>query len=318
MFLQIRRAYDSIAARVDARWTRAGAWALRWGVPLLLLGVVGYSLTHLGWSQIWKARPAGLAFYFVLLLPFFVQPIADLAIYRNLLGVGRKLPLSILLRKRYMNNVMLDYSGEAYFFFWARKNLDLDHGTVLHAVKDTNVLSAGAGLAMVWIVLLALAASGVMKIPTFIPAHIWSIVSIGSLPAVLCLGLVIGGRKVTRLSRTDMAATFGIHIVRSVTALGLEFALWWLSGVLPSATMCLEFVALRVLVTRLPLVPSKEIVFVGVGIAAAGFMNASAAGVAAVLVLMTATSLLQEFVLVGLPWLVEQFQVGRGADQIAS
>jgi hypothetical protein len=318
MFLQIRRAYETVAARVDARWIKAGTLALRWGVPLVLLGVVGYSLTQLGWGQIWKARPAGLAFYLVLMLPFFVQPVADLVIYRYLLGVGRKLPFSILLRKRYMNSVMLDYSGEIYFFFWARKNLGLEHGTVLHAVKDSNVLSAGAGLTTVLLMLLALAATGAVKMPTFVPAHIWTIVAVGSLPAVLCLGLLVGGRKVTRLSRTDMAATFGIHILRSITALGLEFLLWWLSGVLPSLTMCLEFVALRLLVTRLPLVPNKDLVFVGVGIAAAGFMDASAPGVAAVLVLMTAMNLLQEFVLVGLPWLVEQFAVRRIAGQIAS
>ncbi len=318
MFLQIWRELARIAASLNARWGKTALRVLRWGVPVLLLAFLGYSLTQLGWLHVWDARPRALSFYLVLLLPFFVQPVADLIIYRNLLGVGRLLPLSVMLRKRYMNNVMVDYSGEAYFFFWARKNLDLKKGVLLHAVKDTNVLSAGAALAIVWLMLLALVASGVMKLPSFLPAHMWTLVSVGSLPLVLCLALIIGGRRVTALSRGDVATTFAIHLARSVAALALEFALWWLSGALPSAAVCLEFTALRLLVTRLPLVPNKELVFVGVGIAAAGLLDVSAPRAAAVLVIMTAFSLLQEFALVGLPWLIEQFQIRRSADQPAS
>ena len=318
MFLQIWRELVRAAASLNARWGQTALHVLRWGIPILLLAFLGYSLTQLGWLHVWDARPRALSFYLVLLLPFFVQPVADLIIYRNLLGVGRLLPLSVMLRKRYMNNIMLDYSGEAYFFFWARKNLNLKKGVLVHAVKDSNILSAGAGLAMVWLMLLALMASGVMKLPSFIPAHMWTFLSVGSLPLVLCLALIIGGRRVTALSRGDVATTFAIHLVRSIAALALEFVLWWLSGALPSATVCLEFTALRLLITRLPLVPNKELVFVGVGIAAAGLMDVSAPKVAAVLVIMTAFSLLQEFALVGLPWLFEQFQIRRNADQIAS
>ena len=315
MFLQLWRDCGHIAAKLNARWGAAASQLLRWGVPIALLGFLAYSLTHLGWLHVWEARPASLGFYLVLLLPFFVQPVADFVIYRNLLGVGRSLPFSVLLRKRYMNNIMLDYSGEAYFFFWAKKNLDLEKGILLHAVKDTNVLSAGAGLAIVWLMLLALVADGIMKLPAFLSNNSWMVISIGSLPLVLCLALIIGGRRVTALSRSAVATTFAIHLARSITALALEFALWWLSGALPSATVCLEFVALRLLVTRLPLVPNKELIFVGVGIAAAGLMSLSAPKVAAVLVIMTAVNLLQEFALVGLPWLFEQFQVRRSADE---
>ena len=298
MFLQIWRELVRAAASLNARWGQTALHVLRWGIPILLLAFLGYSLTQLGWLHVWDARPRALSFYLVLLLPFFVQPVADLIIYRNLLGVGRLLPLSVMLRKRYMNSIMLDYSGEVYFFFWARKNLNLKKGVLVHAGKDSNILSAGAGLAMVWLMLLALMASGVMKLPSFIPAHMWTFLSVGSLPLVLCLALIIGGRRVTALSRGDVATTFAIHLVRSIAALALEFVLWWLSGALPSATVCLEFTALRLLITRLPLVPNKELIFVGVGIAAAGLLNVSTPKVAAVLVIMAAVSLLQEFALV--------------------
>ena len=318
VFRQLWRDCEHVAANLNARWGKAASHVFRWGVPIFLLAILGYSLTQIGWTHVWNARPHVLSFYLVLVFPFFVQPVADLIIYRNLLGVGRSLPFSIMLRKRYMNNVMVDYSGEAYFFLWARKNLDLKKGVLLHAVKDSNILSAGTGLVVVWLMLLALVGSGVMKLPAFLPANSWTVVSVGSFPLVLCLALIVGGRRVTALSRSDVATTFAIHLARSIVALSLEFVLWWLSGALPSATVCLEFVALRLLITRLPFVPSKELVFVGVGIAAAGLMDVSAPRVAAVLVIMTAFSLLLEFALVGLPWLFEQLQVRRNADQTAS
>jgi len=318
VFLQIRHDFEHATARLNARWGKTASHLLRWGVPILLLATLGYGLTRLGWNHIWDARPRALSFYLVAILPFFVQPVADLAIYRYLLGVGRSLPFYVMLRKRYMNSVMVDYSGEAYFFLWARKHLELKKGLLLHAVKDSNVLSAGAGLTVVWLMLLALVASGVMRLPAFLLANLWAVVSVGSIPLVLCLALIVGGRRVTALSRRDIATTFAIHLARSIAALSLEFAIWWLSGALPSATVCLEFVALRLLITRLPFVPSKDLVFVGVGIAAAGFMDVSAPRAAAVLVIMTAFSLFEQFALVGLPWLFEQFQIGRNADQAAS
>lgn len=318
MFLQIWREFERAAARLNARWGKPALHVLRWVIPISLLAFLGHGLTQLGWVNVWDARPQALSFYFVLFLPFFVQPVADLVIYRNLLSVGRTLPLSVLLRKRYLNSVMLEYSGEAYFFFWAQRNLDLKKGILLHAVKDTNVLSAGAGLAMVWLMLLALVASGGLKLPALLAANLWTFASIGSLPLVLCLALVIGGRRVTTLSGGEVASTFAIHLTRSVAVLSLEFALWWLSGALPSAAVCLEFVGLRLLVTRLPLMPSKDLLFIGIGIGAAGMMDLSAPRVAAVLVITTAFNQLLEFVLVGLPWLFDQFQLRRSADQASS
>jgi hypothetical protein len=317
-FQEIWRKLERTAARLNARWGRPAQHLLRWGIPILLLAFLGYSLTRLGWGQILNARPTALIFYIVVLLPFFVQPIADFVIYRDLLGVGRALPLVVLFRKRYMNSIMLDYSGEVYFFFWAKKKLNLRKGLLLHAVKDSNILSASAGLAVVLLMLLAFVATGAAKLPALGFGGMWTAIVICSLPLVLGLALFVGGRRVTALSRGDIATVFGIHFARSIIQLSLEFAVWWFSGALPSAVTCFQFVALRLLVTRLPLVPNKELVFIGVGLAVAGAMDVSTPKVAAVLVLMTAVGLLQDLVLVGLPWLVEQFAVRRDTDQTAS
>ena len=101
-------------------------------------------------------------------------------------------------------------------------------------------------------------------------AHAWLYALVGTVPLLLCAVLVLGHRKFTALSRRQIAATFAIHFTRCLLVLAVEFGLWELSGALPSAVACLQFVALRLVVTRLPLVPNKDLIFVGAGIAAAG------------------------------------------------
>jgi hypothetical protein len=308
MVLQNLREFPGVLVALNARWGKSTLHVVRWIVLIGLLSYLGYSLTRLGWRHVWDARPHAVGFYLVLCLQFFVQPFADLIIYRNLLRIGRDLPFAVMLRKRFLNSVMLEYSGEAYLFFWARQNLDLKKGVLLHAVKDTNVLSAGAGLAMIWLILLVPVTTANVNLPALLSANLHTFAMIGSIPVLLCLALIIGGHRVTTLSRGEIASTFAIHVARIIAVLSLEFAIWRLSGALPSAAFCLEFVALRLVVTRLPLIPGKDMLFVGIGMAAAGFMNLSTPSVAAVLVSMTAFDLIQQFLVVGLPWSLDQIK----------
>lgn len=292
-------------------WAVRLIYLLRWLFPLVLLGYVGYRLSALGWRDMWAARPANPGFYVMLVAQFFLQPLGDFLVYRNLWGAGNAPPLTVILRKRFLNSAMLDYSGEVFFYFWAQARLKLPRGMLIHAIKDSAVLSAGAGLAMVWVMALMLLATGGLHIPPSIAGNIWPYVALGSLPLWLCAILVLAHRKVTVLSRKQIAATFAIHFLRSLSVLTVEFGLWFLSGALPTAVACLQFVALRLVVTRLPMVPNKDLIYVGAGIAAAGMVNLPVAPVATVLVILAAADLGLVTVVAGLPWALEQLR-GKG------
>ena len=272
----------------SSRWGKAAIQLLRWGLPAALLVIIGRRLAELGWREIWTARPANPGFYLLLVAQFFLQPFGDYLVYRNL---WRDVPpMAIILRKRLMNTFMLDYSGEAFFYFWAQRNLTLPPGMLVHGIKDSNLLSGGAGLAMVWILGLILLVTGGLHIPV-IPGQTWLYVLIGVVPFVLCGALFLVNRKVTVLSRRQLATVFAIHFLRASFVLLIEFGLWWLSGALTSAVACVQFVALRQVITRLPLVPNKDLIFVGVGIAAAGITRAAVTPVATVLLILAAADL---------------------------
>lgn len=298
-----------------------GNWLIKiiqWGILLILCVIIARRLSELGWDKIWVSRPANLGFYLLLLLQYLLQPLADLVVYRTLWGRAHMPPFSIILRKRFLNSVMLDYSGEIFFFFWAQKRVGLPASVLVHTIKDSNVLSAGAGLVMVWLVGLLLIFGGGLQIPKMLGDHTWLYLLLGSLPFLFCAILVLAHRKVSILTRGQMARTFAIHFVRAVLALAVEFWLWELSGALPSWISCLEFVGLRLVLTRLPLVSNKDLLFVGAGIAAAGMAKLPVAPIATVLVILTAADLILSSSLAGFPWVLEQLTGKRRSDEASA
>jgi hypothetical protein len=255
----------------------------------------------------WAARPGNIGFYLLLVAQFFIQPFGDFLVYRNLWGAANRPPLPVILRKRFLNSAMLDYSGEVFFYFWAQRRVKLAHSMVIHSIKDSNVLSAGAGLTMVWVMALLLLATGGLKIPPSVTENLWIYLLIGSIPLWLCAILVLAHSKVTVLSRMQIAATYAIHFLRCVAVLAVEFGLWELSGALPGPVASLQFVALRLVVTRLPFVPNKDLIYVGAGIAAAGMANMAVTPIATVLVIIAAADLLLASTVAGIPWAYDHF-----------
>jgi hypothetical protein len=288
------------------RWLRPVGRVLRRVAPLLLLIYLAYAFTQLGWTKIWSARPKFWLFYVLLPLEYFLPAISEKLIYRNLWGMKNAPPLTILLRKQFLNTNLFEYSGEGYFFLWARRNLKLTHSWLMHAIKDSNILSAGAALALLWIVVLVLGVTGGATIGQFVSRHLLAFVVIAAIPFVLTMGLIIGGQTVTVLSRRQMAETFLIHFLRCVIALAIEVVTWWSSGALPSFAACFSFVALRLFVSRLPLLPRKDLVFMGLALASVSLLKLDAPAIAAVFAIMLATDQIMGMLIVGVPWLLER------------
>jgi hypothetical protein len=63
-------------------------------------------------------------------------------------------------------------------------------------------------------------------------------------------------------------------------------------------------VALRLVVTRLPLIPNKDLIFVGAGIATAGLAKMAVTPVATVLVILAAADLILAGSVAAITWLL--------------
>ena len=308
-FDQMERARQAYCWSIAFPLTKKVFRLVCWAAPLALAGALFYQLSRIGWIEIWGSRPTSPAFYLCVLAGYFVQPLADLIIYRGLWKGGKVLPLAILLRKRQLNSLVFDYSGEAYFFLWAQRNLQRPKGELLHAIKDSNILSAAAGLTTALIFVFVLAVSGDIRPLNFdlIETRNFAIAAaFGTVPLLLAATLAVGGRKVTTLRWKQVVWTYGIHLTRSFTALALLFTAWFASGALPSIQYCFYVVALRVLISRLPLLPQKEIIFAGTTLAAAQLWDFHSQSIAAVLVVTTTVDDILGLLLVGIPWLLNR------------
>lgn len=221
-------------------------------------------------AVLWKARdlnlhrienliPASAGFWIVFLLYYFANTVADWIIFRRLWRIPPSGFLA-LLGKRISNEILLGYSGEVYFYGWARRRGDIS-GAPFGAIKDVAILSALAGnIATLMMLLLAWLFLGPLHLSTGGKTLVFSITCL----IVTSLAMMMLRRHLFSLPREELRFTLAVHFARISTAILLTGLLWHLA--LPGVTVgwWLALATLMMLVSRLPLIPNKDIVFAGV------------------------------------------------------
>lgn len=276
-------------------------WPMVLGAIVTIAMVAGLAreLLGSGLAGLSRAVPHDPLFYLAFALLYLAPPIGDFVIFRRLWGI----PLSglvALLKKRIANDVVLGYSGEAYFYAWARQRTQMV-AAPFGAVKDVAILSALTGngvtlvmLAMAW----PLMASGQLGMAT---RDVFF--SLGVVLLTSC-AILLFRKKLFSLDRRELWFITAVHVVRTMAFIFLSALLWHL--ILPQVSLGLWLVlaTLRMLVSRLPLVPNKDIAFAGIAV----FLLGHDLEVAALMTLMAAIGLAANVaagVISGLAGLVE-------------
>lgn len=200
--------------------------------------------------------------FWALYATYYLAPvIIEWLIYRRLWH----LPVSgigALLRKLVANELLLGYLGEVQFYAWARARLNMV-AAPFGAIKDVTILSALTGNIATLIMLVVawpLVASGMLGKDISVVFE-----SLGVVLATSFIILLLRQRLFT-LPRGELWLIAGLHIVRIVLVVGLAALMWHV--VLPQVAVELWLVlaTLRMLVSRLPLLPSKDLVFAGLAV----------------------------------------------------
>jgi len=265
-----------------------------------LIVYLGYSLTQLGWARVWQSLPTGALFYVLLVVSYFLQPACELFVYRYLWRADRPLGLSVFMRKRVLSNTVFSYSGEAYFFLWARRHLAVPEKLLLHSIKDSNILSGMAGLLVLFALLAGIAMSGEWRLPAISQNYGWLYWIAACIPLFLCLGFIFARRKVTVLGGRQILFVFAIHLTRNLIAQVFQVTLWSLA--VPSVPLAgwLNFLAARLLLSQAMFLPSGNLFLLTAGIGISGALGLPAAEVAAVLLVIAAGYQLMHFVVMAL------------------
>jgi hypothetical protein len=260
----------------------------RHAVTLVILVVLIWSVASTGWREIFNGMPTSPLFYLVLLLSYLVQPMGERAVYRALWGKDRHLSVLPFMQKRVYSSTILSYSGEAFLYVWARRHLALPERFIRHSIRDSNILSATAGLLVMFALLATLAAGGVWRLPALSGDYGWDSWGLACLPLLLALGLVFTRRRVTILSHAQILRVFMIHLARSLASHAVQLLLWIVA--IPEAPFAawLNFLVARMLVAHVTFVSSGNLVLLTAGIWIAGELGLPHAQTAAVL-LVSAT-----------------------------
>jgi hypothetical protein len=253
-------------------------------ISLALLVAVAVQFRDLDVARVRALVPSSPVFWLAFAVYYLAGPVSEWVVYRRLWAMPLA-GIGALLRKLVANELLLGYLGEAQFYAWARARSRLS-AEPFGAIKDMTILSAlvgnGATLVMV--------------------AFAWPYVSAGQLGMegatafaslgvvlVTSLGVLLFRHQLFSLPRRELWFISYVHLTRIVVILS---AVMW-HAVLPAVavTLWLVLATLRMLISRLPLMPNKDVVFAAITVLLLGKQAEVAALMAMMAVLLLAVHL---------------------------
>lgn len=299
------------AARPILPALEVGNGAMRYlsaAASIVVFALVGYQLLHFGFGRLLELLPSAPAVFLLLLALHLALPVSEWFIYRRLWSFPVS-GIAPLFRKAVINDLVFSYGGELYLYDWARSRVR-DGVAPFQAIKDVCILSAMVGNLATVAMLVMTAPWLVQMLPVSYVAPLLSSV-------LLLLGIAslvgIFRNRVFSLTRSDIYFVCAVHAARIALMVLLAAALWaWLLPEIPFVHL-LGLQALRLLVSRLPLIPSDELLFASLTILVVG--QDSAISAVASLTAMALMGLhLVTFVLLFIGDLVGRASRGRHGD----
>ena len=289
---------DALARFFQSARVRVALSVVQKLVGLAALFVIVRELSHIGWRELWAGLPSSPAFYAVFMAIYFLGPGIDALIYGRLWGTSPLCNLPVLLRKRIFNEIVVDYAGEAYLYIWAKRNLALDGRKLASTIKDVNLLSGAASNVVTLVLIAGFIAGGYgAMLASIDPDVMHAVMAVAALAITVPLLLFVFRGRLLAVSRGALVAIMSAHISRILLVLALQVVQW--SAALPQvpAAQWMLFLTAQMLVTRLPLLPNRDIVLMGLGVALAPLISAPQNHVASMFVAAGALSLITHAVI---------------------
>jgi hypothetical protein len=287
----------------------AGNAALRWLGPVISLGIFGavlYQLRGLQIAGVAAMLPRSPLFWLAFAAYYLAAPLFDLLIFRRLWNLPLAAGFGALTRKFVGNEILMGYIGEVHFYSWARSRLKMV-AAPFGAVKDVAILSAVMGNVVTLAVLAA-------AYPFLHELHLGVAPRTLVAAVVITLGsslvLLLARGRVLTLGERDLAFVAAAQLGRVVVTALLPALLWHLALPQVAIGWWILLAAVRLLLSRLPLLPNKDLVFAGVAVLLIG--RSVAIGD---LMAMMATLILATHLIVGAALVLAEFAFPQEATE---
>ncbi|MFQ5563124.1 MAG: hypothetical protein ACE5FO_06100 [Parvularculaceae bacterium] len=276
-----RRCRETLRAPAARRWLVRAQRALL----VLVVAYLVYRLSRIGWLEVLRSLPGSPWFYVFFLMRFLALPVSELAIYELIWNTPLVRHFPVFVRKRVYNFAVLGYSGEAFLSLWARRRLPLVDRDILIGIKDNNLLSALTSNVATVVLIVALAVSGGLKAGLDALPGSGALFLLAFLSASgLAIAVIAFRRRLIALPDGIMPRLLAIHGARQTVILFLHAAMY--AAALPGAPfgVWLIFLALQLVLSRIPFLPNQDLVFLGAALSLAPLVGASEAAVAGMLI----------------------------------
>ena len=279
------------------RWTafaatRGGRYSIRAVRAAFTLGIALYlldTLRDIGWSDITAAMPTHPLFYLCGLLVYLSIPLTDVLTYSRAWGRSLWFGMPAFIQKRIYNQDVLGYSGEVFFAGWAQKQLGLPLSNILRTVRDHNILSSVAStLIAVGLVALYLSA-GEIRLSDLFGRQALAIALAAGVGLMVLLPVAIRFRRyLFAMPRQLALAVFSLQCARLLAGQALRIAQWSLA--MPDVTLQVWFslAAAALVLSRIPIVPSQDLLFLGIGVEMSTMLGVPEAGMFSMLAVSSA------------------------------
>ncbi len=254
----------------------------------LFVAVVVYlivQLSEVGWGDVFSALPQSPWFYLLFTVRYFLQPLSEIPAYELVWETPLWRHWTAFVRKRVYNFAVMGYSGEAFFTLWARRNLKLSDRDIVVGVKDNNLVSALVSNAATALVVAALFFLGdLQRELDAIPggAALFGLAFVSA--ASLAVAVVMFRRQLIQLPRGMTRRIIAINAGRIAVILFLHAMLYASALPGPPLTAWLMFIALQLVLSRIPFVPNQDIVFLTAALSLAPEIDAPEAAIAGMLI----------------------------------
>lgn len=256
----------------------------KWFQRFLFVGIViwmGIELTNVGWMAVWESLPTQPLFYLFFLIAYFQLPFFEVWIYRLtwVFDAVKSIPTFII--KRVYNKDVLGYSGELYFFVWAKKHLSLKDKDILFTIKDNNIISSVASTVVSVGLLSIFFFTGQVPIDEWFKAD-QLVYWISGIVFALVLFIVLYRFRnyVIHMSWRTAFSIFGIQMLRLLVVQVLNLLMFYV--VMPETPMYVWFtyLSIEIILSRIPFLPNKDFIFVSLSISLAGNLDVSESAIA--------------------------------------
>lgn len=244
-------------------------------------------LYEIGFDKLIKSLPTTPWFYVIFVILYFTLPITEQFIYRMSLKFDFWSGFKIFTKKKVLNQEVVGYSGEAYFYYWAQKNLSESPKKILQVIKDNTIISSLASTITAIVLLSIFLYSVNANVLSGDLINTQNLLLGGFILIVLIVLIITFRNKLISVDKKTAQKMFVTHELRILWVYFLEIFQWTL--VIPSVPIFawFTFLSVKIIASRIPLVPNVDLLFIAASVEISKYTAVGEAEIAAILLTST-------------------------------